>query len=113
MSDREKELEAALRSFLKLEWEPDAAPGPSFYMVSPVTEARQVLKHAGILLDGVSYFPSDTQGGVSIGHFRGKITSLAVWFDGRAYGENQRDQVPPQYLELFDAAIKHTRDTWV
>lgn len=99
-----EKLRAALRAFTELEWFPDAAPGPSCYMVSPVPMARQALQQAGILLDGKSPFPSDNNGSVYTVTWDG-VPKRSVWLDGMAYGEDQRDLVPEKHRATFDAAL--------
>lgn len=100
MSDREKQLEAALRAFIELAWYPDSAPGPSYYMVEPVPKAREALVNAGILLDGRSPFPSDNDGTVM--EISGK---WVVWIGGIAYPDYMRDKVPVDKLPIFDEAL--------
>lgn len=102
---REIRLKAALRAFLELSWSPDAAPGPSFYLVDPVDGARKAIRDAGVLLDGKSPFPSDNNGSVTI-FPSGK---RAVWLDGMAYAEDKRELVPSRHLALFDQALGKTR----
>ncbi len=110
MTNRERELEGILRDMMALDWVPDAAPGPSCYMVSPVWKARDALRRASILLDGKSMFPSDNNGTASYGvDQEGKITTLGVWFDGMCYDEKHRDKVPEKYLKIFDEAILKVR----
>lgn len=101
MSDREKDLEEALRAFMRLSWMPDGAPGPSCYEVYPVADARHALQKAGELLDGKSPFPSDNDGSVLT--FPGG--KRAVWLGGMAYDEHRRDLVPEPYRAIFDAAL--------
>lgn len=50
MSEREKQLETALLAFLKLNWWPEGAPGPGYYMVDPVWDVHRALAVAYNLL---------------------------------------------------------------
>lgn len=108
LKSENENLKAILRDFSQLSWMPDAAPGPSFYMVEPVHKAREVLRNAGIALTGQSPFPSDINGSLSITKWGdGKITR-GVWLDGMCYGEEHRDRVPEKHIATFDAALAAT-----
>lgn len=98
------ELREALRAFTRLSWFPDAAPGPSCYMVEPVYEARAALARAGILLDGKSPFPSDNDGSIMITTLSG-VTIRSVWIGGRSYPEDKPELVPEQHREVFRRAL--------
>lgn len=109
MTEREKLLEEALRSFMRLDWQPDSAPGPSYYMVWPVLEARKAMQTAGLLLDGQSPFPSDNDGSLLTYEDSGGIKRRSVWLGGMAYGEDQADRVPEKYREIFHKALADAR----
>lgn len=109
MEDRERQLEKALRAFMKLDWQPDSAPGPSYYMVYPVHEARKAMQEAGKLLDGQSPFPSDNDGSLFIYEDSGGIKRRSVWLGGMAYGEDQAALVPEKYREIFHKALADAR----
>ena len=104
MDDRIKQLEEALQAFLALDWEPDAAPGPSCYLVSPVLDARKALQTAGKLINGQSPFPSDTDGSLIVTIYDG-TEHKAVWLGGMAYGEDQAHLVPDQYKDIYLKAL--------
>jgi len=106
IGDREKELEDALRSFIELNWSPDAAPGQSCYLVDPVHQAREAITRAGVLLTGKSPFAADNDGSVTKYTLHGSdVVHRMVWFGGRAYGENNRDLVPEQHRAAFDSIM--------
>ena len=108
---RESELERALEDFLRLEWWPDSAPGPSCYLVTPVIDSRRALQNAAKLLGRESPFPSDIDGSLLIMKTvdtkkNEKTCSVSVWLGGKAYSADKPDQVPEKYQEIFREAIR-------
>ena len=104
MDDRTKQLEEALQAFLALDWAPDAAPGPSCYLVSPVLSARKALQTAGKLINGQSPFPSDIDGSLMVTTYNGS-EHKAVWLGGKVYGEDQAHLVPDHYKTTYLKAL--------
>lgn len=83
MDNREKRLEEALWAFMKLDWQPDSAPGPSYYMVWPVLEARKAMQEAGKLLDGQSPFSLKEPVRKFEDTFSAETVVMATFFPGK------------------------------
>ena len=101
-----EQLRGALRAFLKLSWAPDAVPGPSFYVVEPMADARRAVQTAGVLLDGRSPFASDNDGSLMFFVERDGTRRRSVWLGGRAYPDDRPELVPEQYRAKFHEALR-------
>ena len=103
-----QQLRGALRSFLNLNWAPDSVPGPSFYIVESLGDARRAMQTAGILLDGRSPFESDTDGNLMVFVDWDGTRRHSVWLGGRAYSADRPELVPENYRDAFRAALAST-----